>query len=440
MESVLRSPVLATFPPTQIHNHPHNSSLKMHSHSKGSSYSTTPKLRYQDSNTPKETGPNLKLTNIQIEREKNSSIDQLHPTRNLSEAKENVSEKEKDDLMGVKLTNSRLLPIQMKTQTQRDATATEQFCENQENVDPLKVSLAPVTTPQQTNGLQQSNTNNQKLKSSLCQSYDLSTSQQNQRMSKRLTIHDILLITRRSIDFGTCMLGQITEESFEVTNRSNQNILLQIEVDCFNPELQETEEYVYSLRRSNNQDYNDRHYIIMTGLSTASFKMALKVPLVKSASEIIGETKFSVQGLQGAFCITMQSNIITPKITCPKILYNPQIKCEMLKLAVKKGKKQEAKIPLKNESDIPVTIELGFYTPRHIELERKYCCLIYPNIITLPPQTTGAISLYIKDVSSGNNDVKKDNCNSLEVIKEVLIGRVVDSAVFYSFALSVDLY
>ena len=435
MEDVLRSPVLATFPPAQIHNHSHNSSLNMHSHSKGSSYSTAPKLHYQGhSNTSKEASSNLKLSNVQIEREKNSSIDQLQPTRNLSETKEYILEKENINLVDVKLPNSRLLPMQMKTQIQKDAIVTQPFHENQENVDPLKVSLSSATI------LQQNNANNQQLKTSLDQSHDPSTLQQKQKMTKRFTIHDVLLITRRSIDFGTCMLGQIKEESFEVTNRSNQNILLQIEVDCFNPELQETEEYVYSLRRSNNQDYNDRHYIIMTGLSTASFKMALKVPLVKSASEIVGETKFSVQGLQGVYCITMQSNIITPKITCPKILYNPQIKCEILKLAVRKGKKQEAKIPLKNESDIPLTIELGFYTPRHIELERKYCCLIYPNIITLPPQTMGAISLYIKDVSGENNDAKKDHYNSLEVIKEVLVGRVADSAVFYSFALSVDLY
>ncbi len=45
------------------------------------------------------------------------------------------------------------------------------------------------------------------------------------------------------------MPGNIFEENFEVFNKTNENLVVKMVVYCLNPEFEEHDEYVYSIRK-----------------------------------------------------------------------------------------------------------------------------------------------------------------------------------------------
>jgi predicted RNA methylase len=47
---------------------------------------------------------------------------------------------------------------------------------------------------------------------------------------------------------------------------------------CNNPEFLDHDEYVYSVRKALNYDYNEKYFILLPGASTIHLKVALKVP------------------------------------------------------------------------------------------------------------------------------------------------------------------
>ena len=115
-----------------------------------------------------------------------------------------------------------------------------------------------------------------------------------QNRIKGMKFEDLVHVSRKEANFGTNMPGQIVEEALEVVNKSGENLVVEILIDCLNEELQDTDEYVYSIRRSHAYDYNDKHYLIMAPYSSASFRLALKVPAIKSIDDIRGETKVMI--------------------------------------------------------------------------------------------------------------------------------------------------
>lgn len=391
MNSLHRSPVLTTFAPNQIRTQSYNAAQASPSQLNSNTY---PSKLQEKSQSRKDIFKN------------EESISSSNSTRNQQD------------------TSARKISSQN---------------ENQENIDPSKVQKL---------GLQDScayalESQDKDVKENQEQRPALTTtSKSKSRRAKKFCIGEFLYVSKPQVDFGTHSPGQIWEESLEITNKSHYNLLVQIEVDCLNSELQEIDEYVYSIRRSYDQDYNDRHFIIMTPLSTASFKLALNVPLVRLSENVLGEARIFVQGLAGMYRVGLSSSITTPKVICPRELYHVESKCNLVKLCVKRGKKQETKIPLKNASKVPVVLELEFYTPKHIAAkERKYCCIVYPNVITLLPEATGFVTLYVKNLVSEKDESNKEvQEQAIETIKDVLVGRVVNSAVFYSFALSIELY
>jgi len=309
--------------------------------------------------------------------------------------------------------------------------------ENQENLDPRVVEKRAAKKVSSQNRYPKSvYPNNQisKRDTRLYSHQGFAESVPRPKKVRKQCVEDFLLVTKRKTDYGTLVTGQVLEDSLEIKNQSDQDIWVQIEIDCFNQDLQETEEYVYSIRRDYAQDYNDRHYLFMAAGSAACFKMAIKVPLIKSNVEIIGETRIMVQGLPGMYKIPMCCTAILPKIVCPKELYCQQLKQNIVRLAIKAaGRKQESKMPLKNYSNIPITLEFGFYTPKETSLNQKHLCLVYPNCITLPPNGMVVLTILVK-----GSQLEVDE--KIKTINQVLVGKIVDSSVFYSFPLSIDLY
>jgi len=157
--------------------------------------------------------------------------------------------------------------------------------------------------------------------------------------SSKLSLNEIVSISTQRINFGVGMPGKIVEESLDITNKTNEDIVVQIFVDCLNPEFKESEEYIYSIRRSHLYDYNDKHYLIMSPYSSASFRITLKIPNVKQEIDILGDVKIGVRGVKGVNKIGLSSRVIVPRVICPKELFSTDIKCNIIKLAIKQGKK-----------------------------------------------------------------------------------------------------
>ena len=65
-----------------------------------------------------------------------------------------------------------------------------------------------------------------------------------------MDVADFVEVSSPTIKFGVVLPGFICERDLEVTNRSNENLILRSAVICNNSEFDEHDEYVYSMRKA----------------------------------------------------------------------------------------------------------------------------------------------------------------------------------------------
>jgi len=253
------------------------------------------------------------------------------------------------------------------------------------------------------------------------------------------SIEDVLQISRRDISYGLRFPGQIVEESLDIVNKSTQDFVVQIIVSCLNDELQDTEEYVYSVRRSHLYDYNDKHFLIMAPHSCASFKFALKIPNLRLNGAIIGQVKISVQGMSGSYILDLSGSVSIPKVFCPKELHFKGLSYNVIKLAVKEGKKADMKLPIRNSGDVPITLELEFYEPKDQEASERplFDCLVHPNVMTIAPNNSTLTTVMVKPWKMM---MPIKGIDKPKGTRKILTGRVRDSALVYSFVFWIEFY
>ena len=266
----------------------------------------------------------------------------------------------------------------------------------------------------------------------------LTQSKSSQPSSSSPRFQDILDISRTYVNFAQNLPGQISEETLEIVNRSNENIVVQIIVDCHNTELQDTDEYVYSIRRTHLYDYNDKHLLLMSPFSTAAFKLALKVPNRRLKESVKGTATFTIQGLSKSTKVPLDAAVIIPKLNSPKELYHIAFKCNVITLALKSGKKQENKIPIKNNSKIAVTLDLDFFKPKPVDNEvinEPFDCFCFPAAVSIPANGMGIVGILIKPK---NLMVTAENEKKHRLVKKVLLGKCRESSLIYSFVLLIE--
>ncbi len=59
-------------------------------------------------------------------------------------------------------------------------------------------------------------------------------------------------------------------------------------IKCLNPEYDDHDEYVYSVRKTSAYDYNEKYIVLIPPLKSISFKIALKVPNTFEKSSLNG--------------------------------------------------------------------------------------------------------------------------------------------------------
>jgi len=55
--------------------------------------------------------------------------------------------------------------------------------------------------------------------------------------------------------------GNIFEESLDLFNKTNDSLVVKIFVTCTNPEFDDYDEYIYSIRKSASYDYNEKYIV-----------------------------------------------------------------------------------------------------------------------------------------------------------------------------------
>jgi len=176
----------------------------------------------------------------------------------------------------------------------------------------------------------------------------------------------------------------------------------------------------------------------MAPYSCAGFKFALKVPNMRLNGTIMGQVKVSVQGMTGGYTLDLTTSVSIPKVFCPKELHFKGLNYNIIKLAVKEGKKQDFKIPIRNQGETPVTLELEFHEPENNRGERPlFECMVHPNVITIAPNSNTLTSLMVKPCKFLASKKESDKPRSE---RKILVGRVKDSALVYSFVFWMEAY
>ena len=256
-----------------------------------------------------------------------------------------------------------------------------------------------------------------------------------------LRIIDLLYVSKTNINYGVTLPGQILEESFEIVNRSQVDIVVQIFVECINQEFAESDEYVFAIRRSQSTDYNDKHYLLMSPFSSATFKLAVKVPNTKMKDPIRGETIFMIKGLDDRITLHMETESVIPKIVSPKELYHSGLKCKVIKFAVKNYKKLEAKLPIKNLSKLSLTLDLEIFQSKESEDQEYLDCICAPQTITISPNAMSIVNLVLVPKlpdSMMSEDIEGSLGIEKNLFKKILVAKCRDSSIIYSFVILVE--
>ena len=254
---------------------------------------------------------------------------------------------------------------------------------------------------------------------------------------KKPTPHDIkslLTVSKTSIKYGNVLPGYIMEDDLEIQNKSNQSLSIKVCVLCHNSELDEHDEYVYSVRKLNIYDYNEKIISVLPPHNTLKYKVALKVPNLKSASDLQGSVVITVQGVESNITLPITSTVEIPDIFCPKEIYDKDNSCSIIKFALKKGKKQDCKIPFKNNSRYNVTMEFEFIEPQG--KKNGYDILTYPSIVSLAANGFGILNVILKPTL---NAPPQESSNDKE-IRRVLLAKIKNSSMIYYFPLSIEIY
>lgn len=126
-------------------------------------------------------------------------------------------------------------------------------------------------------------------------------------------IRDVLKLSQETrLQFGVVFPGMIKEQKLMIENPSKLNLTLKVKVDCHNQEFDDLEEYVYSIRKPPQFDYNDTYYVIMNEKDFITFQVAIKVPKIRDMKTMHGEITISSEECEGSFSIRLEAEVTPP--------------------------------------------------------------------------------------------------------------------------------
>jgi len=180
-----------------------------------------------------------------------------------------------------------------------------------------------------------------------------------------------------------------------IENFSSELLTLRVRVDCCNSEFDELDEYVLSIRKPPQYDYNDTYFVMMNEKDYITFHVAIKVPKLKQPCEILGKITITAQGLIGKYEVYLSSDAKIPIIYCPKMLMVQDIGMEVVPFTLKSLKRQDFKLPVKAKSNINLNLSCEFEFLEDEKEDEPFAFSVQPTMINFNPfvpQTLGIIA------------------------------------------------
>lgn len=262
--------------------------------------------------------------------------------------------------------------------------------------------------------------------------------QQTRRKPSQIThIKEAISVSKSNIQYGNVLPGYILENEIEIQNKINHNLNVKLTILCHNPELDDHDEYVYSIRKMTIYEYNDKLLVTLPPNSTQRFKIALKVPNLKQRTFLKGSVNIYIQGVDSNISLPISSIVELPEIICPKELYDESNDVKVIKFALKKGRKQDCKIPFKNNYLSNLELEFEVIEPKTPEYKKNkiFDILIYPNVYTVGANGMGILNLIMKPIM---RNIGADE--QIKFINAVVLITIKNSSVIYHFPLSLEIY
>jgi hypothetical protein len=244
-----------------------------------------------------------------------------------------------------------------------------------------------------------------------------------------MTLDQVLKFNTLSVDFGNVFPGQIVEEPIIILNNlTNTKVPFKIKVNCLTKEFDELDEYVFSMRRFNQNDdynYNDTFLILLAQKAISYYRLAIKTPMYKGEAEVLGNIEISSAECPAkTIVIPIRARIIPPNIKCEKLIHIKSLNMSLIKLFMKTPKRQDFRISLKNQSKIGCVCEplilKNDSTANFIDFN------FYPAQITLNSQISTHFMMSVKCSLAESEIVNKE-------VRAVLVVRVRNSCVLFAY-------
>jgi hypothetical protein len=254
--------------------------------------------------------------------------------------------------------------------------------------------------------------------------------------------NDIKIETSKSIiNFDLCLPGQVSKRSLKIKNISKQSIELEIKFnqgkdlnEVFKSIINENINDVFGNLTNSQNIYScfsiDVETIKLDQDEIVSINITLTAPFIKSKLNLFTtlEIKHNDTVIQN---IPIQAYIETPKLLCLK---STAIEGELPIILLELEPGIKYKIPFKNQSLID--LELDFILEKkftdnlikHKDLVYECQLICYPNNIIIPAQGSSTIDLIAKVTKTQFEGVRPQ-----DRIRKVLIGKVKDASVYYTF-------
>lgn len=237
--------------------------------------------------------------------------------------------------------------------------------------------------------------------------------EEDEEVLKDLEVSKILKTNKDSVNFGELFPGQIVEETIIVTNcLLGKKVPFKIKVNCLTRELDDLDEYVYSMRRPSPNEvfnYNDTFLIVLAPKTMSSYRLAVKIPALKEPCEILGNIEISCSEAKGnPIVVPIRSKVLLPVIKLEKMIRLSSLKMSVLKLFMKNTKSQEFRVSLKNMASSAVSAELQVL--KH-ERYSKLDFVFYPQTLNLAPSVLSTFVLQVKNnLSESEIEEKQIKC------------------------------
>lgn len=253
------------------------------------------------------------------------------------------------------------------------------------------------------------------------------------QLDLEMKLENALKVNTQLVDFGEVFPGQVLEESVVIgSNLKEFKIPFKIKINCLNAEYDDLDEYVFSMRRPNNNEnynYNDLFLIILAPEAMSYYKLAVKVPYCEAPTKINGNIEItSKEYPKTSLIIPIVCRVVFPSLKCEKMISIKSLNMSVLKLYLKNLKRQDFRITFKNLHSQAYIIEPSVIKCNSLDGLVDFS--FFPNCLNTQPQVQSHIVMSMK------TDFKDFTLKSKE-LNFVIIVKVKNSSLMYAFPMVV---